>query len=81
MLEQRKVDILRSDAQIKRDEMLEKFQIAFLGGRYGINDNNSEYEPAEFGAEEQMEPEPITPDEQQRELPTAGSGNSNTQPI
>ena len=77
MLDQRKVDILKSNAEILRDEMVEKYKIAFLGGRYaysngdGFGDDNGE-----FGEEVQAEPEQAVADEQRSEYPPGGVGGT-----
>jgi hypothetical protein len=64
VLSQRKVDILRSDAQIKTEETLDKFMRAYLGGRYAdgngdetINDNEQSGETVRGESEEIAEGE------------------------
>jgi hypothetical protein len=74
VLDQRKTDILNSDAQIKAEELNERFQIAYLGGRYASGDNNVEYEYEKSGTEVPDELQPSAEDEQQRGLSPTGSG-------
>jgi hypothetical protein len=81
VFDQRTLDILRSDAQLKREAVVVEFQQAFYGGRYANNDGNSEYQPEQGGTGEEVESQLATPDEQQRELPAAGVGNSNATPV
>ena len=70
MLEQRDLDLMTNDAQIEIEEILDQFNKAFLGGRYGYNNTpqaglaeqttnaeDFEQEPASGG---NLQPQPVS---------------------